>query len=120
MSTEAFDRLAQLKALYDTTTVSDNKTPTPLWVYLYIYTRASGICYMNYMEGAKLLYKYLSPIELPIDKFAAIEDEHCPVPTLLSGYDSWELAKIIDPKNPRRASRAIMISMYKEVLPLLY
>jgi hypothetical protein len=82
---------------------------------------------MDYMAGAKALLSYLAPLELPTDKFPAIDDTHCPVPSLLRGYESSALASVLigyvsctQLPELRRMERAIMLSMYKEVLPLLY
>jgi len=38
---------------------------TPLIALLRLYSKASYVCDMDYMEGLHALYKYLAPVELP-------------------------------------------------------
>lgn len=114
---------AALKAAVNTSVLSKDRTPTPLATFLLIYTKANDECYVDYMEGAKRLIKYLAPIE--IDDYYS----DAKIPGLLSGYESYELAKLLTPmvsgENieeylPRlnRTSRAIMLTML-DLLPLL-
>lgn len=123
------ERLASIKELHNTSMTSDDKTPTPLYIFLLLYTRTNHISYIDYMEGAKALYKYLSPISYP--DIPAIYDKNCPVPRLLRGYESLELAKILAPRIPHEsleshlsrlaeADRAILFTMFNQVLPELY
>ncbi len=72
--------LANLKASF---------VPTPLATYLYIYSYASLECYINYMEGAIALAKYLAPIDIQAGNFA--------VPDILASYELMELASILKP-----------------------
>ena len=65
--------------------------PTPLWVYLYIYHKSRGGCYTSYMEGAKALYKFLSPIAIP----TCYDGEEFQLPTYMYGYESDEMATIL-------------------------
>lgn len=84
------ERLARLKESSNKSMTSEDRTPTPLWAFIKIYEKASHTCYINYMEGAKLLAKYLAPIETPE------LDESYIVPDLLSSYETQELAKILN------------------------
>jgi len=80
--------------------------PTPLWVYLYIYTKADRECYLNYMEGAKALARWLGKIEVPADT-SDIE-----IPSLLCNYETQELEAITG------ASQDIIVStLIEEVIP---
>lgn len=63
--------------------------PTPLSTFLYIYAHAHHECYINYMEGAKALAKYLAPI--------AIEETDIIVPDILSSYDLHQVAVALIP-----------------------
>ena len=69
-------------------------TPTPLSTFLHIYTHAETECYINYMEGAKALAKYLAPIEVTTGAWI---DTSFKMPDLLASYDLYELAKILKP-----------------------
>lgn len=63
--------------------------PTPLATYLHIYAQATTACYIDYMEGAKILAKYLAPID--------IKETTSVVPDILSSYELHELAKALIP-----------------------
>lgn len=102
-------------------------SPTPLATFLLIYCKAEDACYTDYMEGAKALYKYLSPIEFP-----AVPDTFFPrnIPAILVGYELLELEKIMTPMKEgdslstwlaRRdnTAKCILYSMVTEVLPKL-
>lgn len=65
----------------------------PLWVFLYMYEKAEHECYIEYMRGAKALYRWLASedgIAFPI-----VSVENIKIPSSLQGYSSQELAKII-------------------------
>ena len=92
------ERLAQLRENTNTSMISDCTIPTPLSTYLSIYNRATlyeGRCYTDYMAGAKILYKYLSPIEVPV-----ISEDLLPthIPALFHRYEIGQLAQIIAPR----------------------
>lgn len=58
------ERLAALRE--GTSILSENKTPTPLHVFLYIYNRAGVECHIgNYIKAIKVLHDFLAPIEIP-------------------------------------------------------
>lgn len=63
--------------------------PTPLATFLYIYVHASHECYTDYMAGAKLLVKYLAPIN--------IEKINTEIPDMLVSYDLQQIAKVLQP-----------------------
>ena len=86
------ERMSLLKEKHDTQVTSDDTSPTPLATLLYIYNHARYDCYIDYMEGAKALIKYLSPIEMP-NTFP----KYFPVPSLLLNYELTELAKLLSP-----------------------
>ncbi len=90
-------RLAALREGSNKSSVSEASNTTPLEAYVRLYNKAKGSedgggsCYTNYMEGAKFLYSYLSPIEVPSD----IVFNSTPIPALVSGYELGEIAKIL-------------------------
>lgn len=63
--------------------------PTPLATYLYIYTHAHHEAYIDYMEGARALAKYLAPID--------IEKINIEIPDILASYDLQQVAKVLQP-----------------------
>ena len=78
--------------------------PTPLHVLLSIYSKAEIECYKNYMEGAKTLYKYLSPIDYQWDKYPQALAPGFRVPGALASSPIQELSKIIVPKSTPASS----------------
>ena len=87
------ERMSALKEVHDKDVTSDDKTPTPLWVLLYIYNTCNHECYTDYMEGAKILVNYLSPIEMPVLPLTST-----PLPRILINYELTELAQLLVPK----------------------
>lgn len=73
-------------------------TPVPLATFLTIYSQAEADCYTEYMEGARRLYKYLSPLDYCWDQYPAALSLDFRVPELLLTYPAGELASIIAPK----------------------
>jgi hypothetical protein len=57
--------MAAIKERANTSVTSSNSSPTSLEDYIRVYNKAGMDCYTDYMQGAKLLYKFLSPIEIP-------------------------------------------------------
>jgi len=82
------ERMAALKSKHDTKVRSDDKTPTPLSVFIHIYIKAEHECYINYMEGAIALADYLSPIAIPL-----MPDIIVHTPRMLCSYELTELAQ---------------------------
>lgn len=111
-----------------------NNTPIPLWVFLYIYSKAERECYTNYMAGAKILLAWLTddgkiPLDFQEKKYPEIGNKNFKVPSLLRGYESLELSKILTAHIPdfnirlkamSKADRAIYFAMTKRVLQELY
>ena len=85
-------RMQALKDTHDTQVTSEDKTPTPLWVFLYIYNSANSECYINYMDGAEKLVRYLSPIEMPVLPLTSL-----PLPRIVLGYELTALAQLLSP-----------------------
>lgn len=87
------ERIAALRLASDDSTVSDATNPTSLEVFVRIYNKCKGegSCYTDYMEGAKLLYTYLSPIEIPHLMLSARPK----LPALCDGYATQQLVKIV-------------------------
>jgi len=103
----------------------EDKTATPLWVFLYIYTKASRECYISYNHGARVLYSYLTdkgaiPLDYQTGRYPEIDNTEFKVPELMRGYASSELSKILTAhiadfslrlKAMSRADRAIYITL---------
>ena len=90
--------------------------PTPLWVYLYLYTKADRECYLNYMEGAKALARWLGKIEMPHPILRSI-------PKTFYNYETFELAKIVNPtrlaQKQHETEKKIVTCLIEEVMPRL-
>ena len=90
MSIDLSERMSKLKEENNISSTSDDKTPTPLWVFLYICEKSDRAYYTEYMAGAKALAKYLAPIEIhPMPQKSP--------PDMLRSYETQELARIISP-----------------------
>lgn len=79
---------------------SESTTPSTLATYLLLYSKADRECYIEYMRGAKDLLAWLTnngsvPLDLQLDKYPRMEDPNFQVPSLLGGYESGELARIL-------------------------
>lgn len=86
-SSSSSSNLAALRAKL--ATLSGAQKATPLWVFLYMYSQAQHVCYVDYMEGAKELYNYLRPLSLPTNLPQA------PILNYMGDYETLELAKIV-------------------------
>jgi len=112
-------------------------TSSPLSLYLTIYSKATHECYINHMEGAKILKDWLGKIDLPTERYPKILNPGFKVPRLLEGHESYELAKILvtqpdtsivhkvtstakQLKEFKIASNAIYFVMSKEVIHNVY
>ena len=85
------NRLAALRESSNTSITSEIKTPTPFITFLLAYLKSRDESYKEYMLGAKLLYKYLAPIDIP--KISVM-----PTPiysNIFHKYEIQELAKIL-------------------------
>lgn len=65
------------------------RQPTSLTTYMHIYQKANHECYIDYMEGAVALAKYLAPIRV----LTAPSN----VPSMLRSYELHKLALAILP-----------------------
>lgn len=110
MTSTLSSRLAALK---------HSVTPTPLRTFLALVNKADKECYVDYMAGAKALYTFLAPIDIP-----DYNSQLYVVPPVLQGYYLWELAKILSPRDIgedqeswlarlARAEKAILIESLK-------
>ena len=105
MSTSLLERMAELRqrqADIDPCPRSElATTSSPLSLYLAIYSKANHECYINYMEGAKLLLNWLAPAGTPLDYqvelYPAIEDTSYKVPRLMRGYETGEICSLLEP-----------------------
>ena len=99
-------------------------TPSPLSLFLSIYSKAEHECYINYMEGAKILAAWLGNITLPVDTYPEILNPNFSVPSLLYGYESQQLAAIISGdsygKKYIQTHNAIYFVMSREIICELY
>lgn len=112
-------RMAKIKETSNQSPRSSSINPSPLSLFLYIYSKASHDCYINYMQGAKDLYSWLTsnglaPLEI---------EENTPefkIPHLLTSYPINELVKILSGSNDldkqARIHRAILTVLYKDIL----
>lgn len=91
--------------------------PFTLTTFLQLYTKANHECYINYMEGAIALHSWLTsegtiPLDFQVAKYPRIEDIFFTPPRLIDGgYESSEVAKIINNEKPLKAKRAIYLTM---------
>jgi hypothetical protein len=105
----------------DTSIASDDDTPFPFASFLLIYTKSREHCYVEYMEGAKILLDWLGTIEYP-DYAVSLAPT---IPDLLRGYESDQLCKILvgnptDLEAMDIMTKLILHTMYRDVLPELY
>jgi hypothetical protein len=93
MSTSLLERMAAIRENSNMSTSSEAVNPTRLEDFIRIYNK-SRECYTDYMKGAKLLYEYLSPIEIPNTLIFTNSD----TPALLHAYELGRLAEIVSGK----------------------
>ena len=101
----------------------DNK-PFPLATFLTIYNKASYECYIEYMQGARLLHSWLTsdgkiPLHLPPPPASLRAGL---IPDILISYPLMELVKIIadrkgklDLEKESKVRQAILVELYKEL-----
>ena len=85
-------------------------SPNPMRRFLHIYNNAWKDCYPNYLEGAKLLHKFLAPVQIPKN----IPDY---TGTLLTrNYELNELAKVMSGKGYGPMNKHILNALiYTEI-----
>lgn len=117
------DRLSSLKA---------TNAPTSLHTFLYIVSLSERESLTDYFRGASALAEWLAPIEVSpttLAKYPQIEGSKRQVPSLLIGYSSVRLAKLLTSKYDKdmntylyewnRMERAIYYIMTYEIYPSL-
>lgn len=85
-------RLAALRESKNPSPKSTDSSSTSLATFLSIYNKSRGECYINYMEGAKALYHWLSPIDIPTDTMPLAK-----LPDFLITYEINQLAALLVP-----------------------
>lgn len=89
------ERMQAIRAKANTDTKSDlAATPTPLWVFVEIYSKANRECYLNYMSGAKILEEWLTTPDTPLVLSEELADNSKRFPTFLCSYEFYELNKV--------------------------
>ena len=99
--------------------LADRAVPTPLWVPLYIYSKATKECYIEYMEGFKLLIDWLGEIEYP--ELSSL-DKKFSIPSIFRTYDLQEIAKILSKRSRIKVhyiEQHVYIAMTNQVIPRL-
>ena len=95
------EALAALKAkLQEADPKSEERGSFPLTAYLTIYQKARRECYVDYMEGARLLKEWIGPLA-----FRTVSS--ITVPHMLRNYELYELAKIIRPTSYQEGEDSI-------------
>lgn len=110
-------RMAKLRQESNQSPRSNSINPSPLSLYLAIYNKANRECYIDYMQGAKDLYNWLTSngaVPLEIEEPSEFE-----IPKLSSNYSLVEIVKILVPKNNlkerARIHKAILVIIYKDL-----
>ena len=105
--------------------MTENK-PIPFHVFLEIYNKANHECYIEYMRGAKALYKWLAftdhaGIEFPPVSFDSKNKHRIKVPSALQGYESQELAKIVlENSFPQDRHNIELLNLIHDMITLTY
>lgn len=89
-TTDSID-FSALREKHNTSIYSDKETRDirfPLWALLYIYEKSHRQCYIDYMQGFKLLVNWLTPI--------AWHHTDTKYPFLIGGYDAQQIANILN------------------------
>tara|TARA_R110000796_G_scaffold72587_2_gene163926 strand:+ start:3229 stop:3606 length:378 start_codon:yes stop_codon:yes gene_type:complete len=85
------ERMAAVREKHNTSYLSEAIAPISLEEYVRIYNKAGNLGYVDYMEGAKALYKFLSPVCIPHD----IIFNQSNAPAIFHGYELIRLAEIV-------------------------
>ena len=92
MTPELAAQLAALKEAHSSPK-SDTKKQSHISLFIAIYLKSELLCNLNYMEGAEILYSWLSP-NLPLPVLAKDLPR---IPQLFRTYEVTQLAKVISP-----------------------
>tara|TARA_R110000851_G_scaffold141654_1_gene279633 strand:- start:63 stop:455 length:393 start_codon:yes stop_codon:yes gene_type:complete len=90
------ERIAAVREKHNTSYLSDaansatSSKSFTLKDYVYLYNKAGYECYIDYMEGAKALYSFMSPVKIPETTYNITIS-----PKLLDLYAIGQLAKIV-------------------------
>jgi hypothetical protein len=84
------ERMAAVREKHNTSYLSEATRPISLEDYVRLYNKAGRSCYVDYMEGAKALHKFLSPIIIPTDIIFTSS-----VPALCISYEIRQLAVLL-------------------------
>ena len=74
--------------------------------------KAEDASYNNYMRGAKVLAKWLEPIDKPVPPKTPV----APIARTFVSYEVWQLAKILYPHHINFGIKVIL-SEIKEFMP---
>lgn len=93
-SSEMQERIARIAEQSNLSPISDDTTPATLAMFLAIYLKSKHECYIDYMEGASMLHRWLtSDGAVPFD--TCREPLVGNVPSLCMSYDMVKLAEIV-------------------------
>lgn len=112
------ERMAALKAKHDTNHRSECTNPTDISVLLELYNKAPHECYIDYMEGFKLLLDWLCPV--PEQLHITFYKRKVNVPRLACGYDSYEVAKLLTLRKLGSMSHPEYLDSLSEILSVIF
>jgi arginine utilization protein RocB len=129
MNDSSIPDFAALRAaieVHDTSSTSTSTSPSSLALFLHIYSKSAHEAYIHHHRGAIELIEYLYPIDMAaaVAQYPEASNPNFKVPTLLSGYSSSELAKLLNRCYPEYSyqviSNLIYFIMSKEIIMELY
>jgi hypothetical protein len=85
------ERMAAVREKHNTSYLSEAIAPTSLEDFVRLYNKAGRLGYVDYMEGAEVLYKFLSPVIIPSDIIFTSSN----IPAIFHGYELIRLAQIV-------------------------
>jgi hypothetical protein len=85
------ERMAAVREKHNTSYLSEAIAPTSLEDFVRMYNKAGRLGYVDYMEGAEALYKFLSPVIIPSDIIFTSSN----TPAIFHGYELIRLAQIV-------------------------
>lgn len=86
------ERMAAVREKHNTSYLSEATTSISLEDFVRMYNKAGRQCYIDYMEGAKALHKFLSPIIIPSDIIFTGS-----TPAVIHAYEVGAVASIFYP-----------------------
>lgn len=113
-SSEMKERIARIAEQSNLSPISDDKTPATLAMFLAIYLKSKHECYIDYMEGASMLHRWLtSDGKVPLD--TTHEHWGMKVPSLCISYDMLKLGEIVGITNTAADTLPAVSRIYTEV-----